>query len=90
MKELEPLLDRNVKLNALILSLKETQKKMVNAKEFHQEKQYAIYKKEYDALYERVLNFPFVEEYLELLENVNQYLLQVTQVIEAKINGVLN
>ena len=66
------------------------QKKMVNAKEYNQSKQYALYKKEYDTLYESVLDFPFVEEYLELLEDTNMLLKNLTKQIEERINKELN
>ncbi|MDE7106164.1 MAG: YlbF family regulator, partial [Anaeroplasmataceae bacterium] len=54
--ELEYYIDSNEKLKSMLLTLKEIQKKMVNAKNFNQPKQYAEYKKEYDGLYQSVLD----------------------------------
>lgn len=88
-KQLEKILDANPDLNSLILKLKSIQKQMVNAKEFQQKKQYEVYKEEYDKLYEEILDFPFVEEYLDLLEEANDILLNLTNMIETKINKTL-
>lgn len=86
-KALEKIIDSNESLNNKIDLLKETQKKMVNAKEFNQYNQYLEYKKEYDDMYEEILDFPFVEEYLELLDEANNLLLDVSYIIEKKINS---
>ncbi len=88
-KELEHFIDNNANLNALLVKLKEIQKKIVNAKEFNQPKQLAIYKKEYDNVYATILDFPFVEEYLDLLEEANQKLLDISNIIEKTINDKL-
>ncbi len=88
-KHLEKILDSNPQLKDLVHSLKDAQKKMVNAKEFHQTRQYEVYKSEYDQIYERILDFPFVEEYLSLLEEANDVLLNLTNLIETKINKEL-
>ena len=86
---LEKIIDNNQELNQKLDSLKELQKKMVNAKEFNQINQYKVYKEEYDTLYNEVLEFPFVEEYLELLEQANNTLLDICYIIENKINKEL-
>lgn len=89
LKELEFVLDSNPQLNEKILALKDKQKQMVNAKEYHQLKQYNVYSSEYDQIYQEILDFPFVEEYLDLLEIVNNELLNITNIIEKKINKKL-
>ena len=86
---LEKIIDNNQELNQKLDSLKELQKKMVNSKEFKQINQYKVYKEEYDTLYNEVLEFPFVEEYLELLEEANNTLLDICYIIENKINKEL-
>ena len=86
---LEKIIDNNQELNQKLDSLKELQKKMVNSKEFNQINQYKVYKEEYDTLYNEVLEFPFVEEYLELLEEANITLLDICYIIENKINKEL-
>lgn len=87
--ELEQVLDHNPTLNQMISEMKKIQKQMVNAKEYHQEKQYIEYKKNYDAIYEQILNYPFVEEYLELLEQTNSILENTAFLIQSKINNKL-
>lgn len=85
-QSLEKIIDNNPTLNEKLNSLKELQKKMVNAKEFNQINQYKVYKEEYDNLYSEILEFPFVEEYLDLLEQANNMLLDICFIIESKIN----
>ena len=88
-QSLEKIIDNNPTLNEKLNSLKDLQKKMVNAKEFNQINQYKAYKEEYDKLYAEILEFPFVEEYLELLEQANNTLLDICYIIENKINKEL-
>lgn len=88
-KELEKYINNNSALNEKINNLKLVQKKLVNAKEYNQHNQYILYKEEYDRIYCEILDFPFVEEYLELLEEINYILLQLTGTIEDKINEFL-
>ena len=88
-QSLENIIDNNPTLNEKLNSLKDLQKKMVNAKEFNQINQYKAYKEEYDKLYAEILEFPFVEEYLELLEQANNILLDICYIIENKINKEL-
>ena len=40
------------------------------------------YKKAYDIIYEDILDFPFVEEYLDLLDSTNEILKNITMQIE--------
>ncbi|MDE6047274.1 MAG: YlbF family regulator [Anaeroplasmataceae bacterium] len=84
--ELENYIDTNIELKEKMQNLKLLQKQMVNAKEYGQSKQYALYNDEYQKLYQQILDYPFVEEYLDLLEEANQMLITVTNIIETKIN----
>lgn len=85
-KELESFIDNNKEINDIFNEIKQIQKKMVNAKEFNQINQYKLYLDEYNLLKDRLMDLPFVEEYLELLEIVNQRLLELTNIIEKNIN----
>ena len=87
--ELENYIDSNIELKEKMQDLKLLQKQMVNAKEYGQVKQYSLYNDEYQKLYQQILDYPFVEEYLELLEEANQMLITVTNIIETKINSKL-
>ncbi len=89
LKELELVLDNNTQLNEKISDLKNKQKQMINAKEYHQTKQYQVYYSEYQQLYQEILDYPFVEEYLDLLEIANEELLNISNIIEQKINKKL-
>ena len=89
-KELESYIDNNDKIKSKLLALKEKQKQMVNAKEFNQVNQYKEYLEEYNRLKEELLDLPFVEEYLELLEIVNNELTYVTTGISRQLSKELN
>jgi len=90
LKELETYIDKNDRINSKIKELKELQKKMVNSKEFNQPKQYNEYKNQYKSLFEKINDMPFVEEYLELLEIVDNILKDLTDNIEIKIEELIN
>lgn len=89
LKVLEQLLDQNDTLKKYMFELKEKQKQMVHAKEFNQPKQYEQYFNEYQRIYQQILDFPFVEEYLDLLEEANDILLTISGCIEKTINQAL-
>lgn len=89
-KELEHYIDTNSDIQKTFNELKDKQKQMVNAKEYNQTNQYKIYFEEYQDIRARLLDLPFVEEYLELLEIVNNMLNDLTYSIEGKINKLIN
>lgn len=89
-QELEKYIDNSGAINNKLTELKEKQKQMVNAKEYNQLNQYKIYLDEYNKLKTELLDLPFVEEYLELLEIVNEKLTGLTNEIEYKLNKVIN
>ena len=89
-KELEAFIDNNDDIKALFDKLKAVQKQMVCAREFNQPKQFQIYKSEYDTIYNELLDKPFVEEYLELLEIVDNKLSLFTFSVENEINKIIN
>lgn len=89
-QELERYIDNNASINNKLNELKEKQKQMVNAKEYNQLNQYKIYLDEYNNLKSELLDLPFVEEYLELLEIVNEKLTGLTNEIEYKLNKAIN
>lgn len=89
-KELENYIDNNQDIKNTFDNLKDIQKKLVNAKEFNQINQYNEYKKEYDKLYELLLSYPFMEEYIELLDYVNNLLINLTNELEYQIDKKIN
>lgn len=88
--ELEDKIDSDNVLKEKIDCLKSKQKQMINAKEFDQWNQYSIYKKEYDVIYNEILDYPFMEEYLSLLALANEILGNVSFIIEKKINKCID
>ena len=88
-KELDNYITKNKSINDKIIELNEVKKKMVNSKEFNQINQYSVYKKEYDSIYNEIINMPFVEEYLELKEYVINLLNDIKADIEYKIEEII-
>lgn len=89
-KELEKFIDNNEEINDKLSELKEIQKKMVNSKEYNQINQYNELSISYNELKEEIVDYPFVEEYLELLDIVNDMLLNFTNIIEYNIAKIIN
>ena len=89
-KELEGYIDNNKDIKNKFNELKDLQKKLVNAKEYNQINQYNVYLKEYNNLKNELLDLPFVEEYLELLDYVNNMLNYLTKSIEIDIDKKIN
>ena len=86
-KELEGYINKNERINTLFSQVKEKQKQMINAKEFNQHNQYNIYNKEYNDLLNELYNLPFVEEYLELVDIINQKLGSLSFLIEKELES---
>ena len=89
-KELENFIDNDKELNELISNLKKLQKKMINSKKYNLLNQYKIDLAEYNKLKEKIMEYPFVEEYLECLEIVNDKLKYISDGINEKINYLIN
>ncbi len=89
-QELEHYIDSNALIQATLHELKEKQKQLINAKEFRQINQYQVYTKEYDEIKKQLLDLPFVEEYLELLEIVDNELKTFSLELEYSINHLIN
>ena len=88
--ELENYIDNNKDIKKKFSEVKAIQKKLVNAKEFNQVNQYKAYEEEYTKLKSELLDMPFVEEYLELLDLVDQMLISLTDSIEYKLDKKIN
>ena len=90
LKELEPYIKNNEDINNKFKYMKDLQKKMVASREFDLINQYNEYKKEYEMVKEELLNMPFVDEYLELVDNVNQLLNNLSEEINYLIDKEIN
>ena len=89
-KELEPYIKNNKEINDKFIELKDIQKKMINAKEFNQINIYHQLKKEYDNKKNELFDLPFVEEYLELVDIVNNMLNDLSNEINYLIDKEIN
>lgn len=88
-KELEILVSKNKKLNKKINDLKELQKEMVHAKEYSKNNLLLKLEKDYDKLYENILNYPIMAEYMDLQHKINSMLQEFIEIIETGINSDL-
>ena len=89
-KELENYIKNNKKIKKLYDDMLEKQKQLVNAKEFNQEEQAKIYEEENNKLQQELLDMPFVEEFLELVDILNSKLNIISSELEDKLEKVIN
>lgn len=91
LKELKNYIESNEKIINKFDEIKNVQKQIVNAREFNQINQLKVYEDEYKRLNQELLDIPFVEEYLELMNYVDQmiksFVKEVEYQIDKKING---
>jgi cell fate (sporulation/competence/biofilm development) regulator YmcA (YheA/YmcA/DUF963 family) len=85
LKELEPYIDNNKKLEKLINELDELKAITKEALKNQNYDEYRTYKASYDIKYEEMLNIPFVEEYRELLDDIYNKLNLTATIIEKEI-----
>ena len=90
LKELEPYIKNNEDINNKYIMMKDLQKKMVASREFDLINQYNEYKKEYEKIKNELLDIPFVEEYLELVDEINQLLNNLSDEINYLIDKEIN
>ena len=89
-KELEPYIDSNKLINSKLNEMKDIQKHMINAKEYHQNNQYLVYEVEYNKIKDEIIDLPFVAEYLELLDIINNELTNITTDISKELDKLIN
>ena len=91
LKELKNYIESNEKIINKFDEIKNVQKQIVNAKEINQINQLKVYEDEYKRLNQELLDIPFVEEYLELMnyvdQMINSFVKEVEYQIDKKING---
>ena len=90
LKELKNYIESNEKIINKFDEIKDLQKKMVNAKEFNQINQLKVYEEEYKRLNSELLDIPFVEEYLELMNQVDLMIQGFVKNVEYEINKKIN
>ena len=90
LKELKNYIESNEKIINKFDEIKNVQKQIVNAKEFNQINQLKVYEDEYKRLNQELLDIPFVEEYLELMNYVDQMINSFVQEVEYQIDKKIN
>ncbi len=88
-KELEPLIDKNEDIKLLLDKLLSKEKELVDARYYQKDNEKEL-KKEYESLKEELLNMPFMEEYLELLDYFEILLNNMSKYINDEISKEIN
>lgn len=84
-KELENYIDNNEIIQNKYKELLNLQKKLINSKEFKQIRQYKIYQNMYKNMKDEFLDLPFVEEYIELINECYDEIKDFRDQVEEKI-----
>ena len=87
--ELEQLIDNNKEIKALLNKKKLISKEMVAARHIGLFNTYDDYKKQYDMIDREIAKYPFVEEYLDILDYLYNDLEIIADYIQNKINKAL-
>ena len=90
LKQLEKLIDKDEVLKEKIKDLKIIQQKMINSKEYNLINQYKIDKESYDNLLSDINDYPFMSEYLDLLDYANNELKYLSNGISEEIDKLIN
>lgn len=84
--ELESIIDKNTVISEKFNHMKDVQKKLVNSKHYGKENAYIEYSKELELIKEEISNIPFVEEYLDLLDEAYNMLINISKIMTEEIN----
>lgn len=85
-KTLEKAVNENEELKTQLLELFELQQEMVQLKHIQKYQMYEIVKKDYEEKRDKLENDPLVSSFLELQEEIEYLLLQITSIIEDELN----
>ncbi len=88
-KELEPLINNNEDIKLLLDNILNKEKELVDARYYHKDNEKKL-KEEYDSMKEELLNMPFMEEYLELLDYFEILLNNMSKYINDEISKEIN
>jgi cell fate (sporulation/competence/biofilm development) regulator YmcA (YheA/YmcA/DUF963 family) len=87
-KELEKIIDHNEKIKTEYKKLLDLQKDMVG-KEYKKHKDLPTAIKNYEMQKQKMMEFYILEEYLDLLDSINEDLNMIKTIIETEINKEL-
>lgn len=90
LKEIENYVSTNKTINDSFNELKQIQQKMIQKREKNDFKAYKELKEEYDIKLNQFLDLPFVSEYIELYNYLNDELKTFKEILEDKLNQVIN
>lgn len=89
LKELEGFIDSNEELKTKIDEIKDIQKKLVNSSYYKLKNATVDYKEKREILINEVKDIPFVEEYIDLLNESYYMIKNIIGLIEEEINNSL-
>lgn len=87
--ELEPYIDQNEEIKDKLEEIKMIQKQMVNSAYFHKTNAKKDYEEKLEGLKQELKDIPFVEEYIDLLNEAYYTLKNIVSTIEEEINNSL-
>lgn len=87
--KLEVYIDKNEDIKDKLEEIKNVQKQMVNSAYYHKPNAKKEYEEKLIQLKQQLKDIPFVEEYIDLLNEAYYILLNITSTIESEINNSL-
>lgn len=87
--KLEVYIDKNEDIKNKLEEIKNVQKQMVNCTYYHKPNAKKEYEEKLRQLKQQLKDIPFVEEYIDLLNEAYYILLNITSTIESEINNSL-
>jgi len=87
LKELEAIIDSNPDINTKFDDLKLIQQNLVNARYYKVSDKITEYSSKLEAIKQEINNIPFLDEYLELLEEAYLMLNNISKIISNEISS---
>ena len=84
-QRLERLINSNKELKAKMGELKSLQKQLVNAKHIGKTQAIESFQARYDTLYQSLLDYPLMSDYMALQSDINELLQNIVGIIEEGI-----
>lgn len=88
-RQIEEVINKNSDLKSKINEVKTVQKQLVNAKEIKKAEAIKAFEIKMENLLDEISDFPLLNEYLDLQDEINSMLKNVLSIIEDEINNSL-
>lgn len=88
-KELEQIINNNEKIQDYLSKIKTIQKEIVHAKALGKLEKLKQLKLEYNKMLDEINSFPLMAEYMDLQEEINDFLQNMKEMLEIGINSDL-